>query len=215
MDTQKLDLDENITVKKRLNHVRILQLEDKNIVDELMLPQLQDLERKNINILAFTTKLQTYLDRQSNPNKFLYGYFNESQQLTSIMGLYFWNSLPFATLSYMFVRKSSQIFNAYENGLSLCLHKCFEEGELRGVTTFISLQKAKSFKHKSRTWRAEETYLTKKYYSIPQAEIKAGTMSQYGIICELMDHQTWNYDTTLWMTLLKPQYQKKINWGKD
>ena len=173
------------------------------------------MQKKGVNTDAYTQHLYTYLDRSKHTDRFLFGYFDESNQLVSIMGVYFWSLMPFATLSYMFLRQNLGLFNANQNGLNLCLHRCFEMCEAKSITTLFSLQKTKSFKHKIRTWRKNDTEITKKYFSIPQAQIPAHTMPEYSIIQKLMDYQTWPYDTTLWMTTLKPKYQKKINWGWD
>lgn len=205
------ETDSNVQLAKRLSQVRLLSHSDHSQIEELINPRLTYLESKGVNVSAFTSKLDLFLDREHNPSRHLFGYFDESDRLNSMMGVYLWSFMPFGTLSYMFVKKNSKLFSADRHGLNLCLHKCIEVSEAKGVTTFFSLQNAKSYKHKSRTWRYNETCITKKYFSLAQAEIRAGTKSNFTGIQDLMDHQTWPYDLTLWMTLLKPEYQRKIS----
>lgn len=199
----------------RLNRVRILNLNDLDQLNSLIEPHLIELAQKGVRVEAFTSRLHNYLNREKFPDRFLFGYFDAEGKLISIMGLFYWKLMPFATLSYMFVRQDVGVFNADKNGLNLCLHHAFLLGESRGITAFYSLQKATSFRHKQRTWRKNDTEVTKKYYSVPEAKIDANQTSEFHSIWDMMDRQTWPYDTILWVTRLKPKYHEMLNWGEE
>jgi hypothetical protein len=195
-----------------IRQVRRLHLIHESEFCSLIDPHLKDLQEKGINTNIFTSRIRSFLE-STTEQRFLLGFFNQKDELISTMGLYCWSSLPCATLSYMIVKKNFGQFNSRRNGLISLLHRCLEIGEKQGIHSFYSLQKAKSFHHKIKTWRQFDTELTKKYYSVSEYEIAAFEKPSYSMIWDMMDHHVRPFPTTLWNTRLKPEFEKKINWG--
>ena len=112
-----------------------------------------------------------YLLKNEVKKDFIWGAYDNEKKLISTMGMHFWASFPYATLSYMFVRKTSNRFCAASNGLIYCLHKCLEMGETKGIKAYYSLQKARTILHKRETWRKYDTDITIKYYTTLESVI--------------------------------------------
>jgi hypothetical protein len=201
-------------VEMELTRVRQLHWSDRDTFIELLGEHLEDLEKKGVATKVFTFSVEEYL-KSDSPQKAIFGYFNAEKRLMSTVGYRFWPTLPYATLNYMVARKRSGLFNSKKNGLVFCLHRCFEVGASSGIRAFYHLQKAKSFQSKLRTWRKFDTELTKRYYSVAELVIEANQRTPFSIAWDLMDKQTWPYETILWLTRLKPEYEKVINWGGE
>lgn len=201
-----------IEIEKNLSRVQRLCTRHLFDVQFLMAPHLEELKDKGLPTQIFTDRIHSFLESETE-KKVLFGFYNDQNELISTMSLYCWNSLPCATLSYMFVKKNFGLFNSHRNGLNYLLHTCLTLGEKQNVRSFYSLQKAKSFYHKKKTWRQFDTEITKRYYSVPEYEIPAFTRSEYSMVWDIMDNQIRPNAVILWLTRLKPEYEKKMNWG--
>lgn len=194
-----------------LNNVRLLSLTDKEKFLDMIGSRLSEGEVEN-KFGTFLDHLDLYLSDSQNKSDFLWGAFDSQERLISTMGIHYWPSLPYATLSYMFIRKTNERFSAENNGLVYCLHKCLEQGEQNNIRAFYSLQKSRTILHKREVWRKHDTDITKKYYSTVEVVVPKNEKSHLGIVWELMDKQVWPFETVLWNTRLKPEFEKVINW---
>ncbi len=198
------EVAEAISCTKVLDESHRLQIED------LILEQIQ-CQNKNQSRELFFRYLDKYLD-SNHHLKYLVGNFSQEGELKSIMGTHLWPSLPYATFNYMFVKRSLSLFNSSKSGLVYCLHKSLDIGESNGIKAYYSVQKLRDVRHKFRTWRAFDTPLTFRYYSLLEGVIKANTSSNYTIFNELLDDRTWPYDMGIWCTRIKPEFERVVNW---
>jgi hypothetical protein len=199
-------------IQKKCNQVRKLGPQDRDSFYEVVNPHLVDLQKKNVYTNVFTDRVDSFLESKDSKSVLL-GYFEEDGRLISTMSLYAWKLLPFATIGSMFVRKGVQNFNFLNNGIGSCLHHCYLIGEAQGIRGYYSLRKSKVHLQDIQLRRPFESEVTRKYYSTIEAQIAPNQQSQYPVFWDLMDRHVWPYPVTVWLTRLKPEFEKKINWG--
>ena len=146
--------------------------------------QFLDLMRKRRNILSTNFGiLDAYLDVNS---KFpvLFGIF-QRQKLLSTLGLWRWEVLPYATITYLLTQPGNKFFNRLTNGHSLCFEEMIRYGNENGILAYYAFQK----KRKKRPAYEILPKQLKGYLDYTEAVIPKNTQPKESIYWELMDQE--------------------------
>lgn len=187
--------------------IRKLDERDRGIVFDLIKYKESSLVEKKSNISDYYNSAKRYLDSK-NEKIFLVGSI-EDETLISMIGIYVWESMPCASLCFLFSRTKG-IFNIDKNGLSMCYSKCISLCEQMGVFEWYLWLPISRGKAHIRSWKVGMVLGLEKYMSHTVARVPANTCSVHKCYFHLMDNRTWPFESEIRRTMLKPEFLKNL-----
>ena len=163
----------------------------------------------NKSLLFDISVLDAYLDPNS---KFpvLFGAFKK-QILLFTIGLWKWETLPYATITFLSSRIGCIFFNPLSNGYNLCFDEILKYGHKNGILAYYLFRKKRN-NNKIYSRHGYVNNEAKKYFSYTEAIIPRNTQPKEYSYWELMDKKTKPFCGEIRRIMLKPEFLDSLLW---
>lgn len=150
--------------------------------------------------------LNKYLDSSKFP--VLFGAL-QNNKLLSVLGLFKWDNLPYASLTYQLHKIGNKWFKQFTNH-GFCFQKAIKYGEQNNIIAYYFFQKKRTSILRRKKWP-----IPKNYFEYEEIIIPKNTCPKELAYWNMMDNEVKPFTGEIRRIMLKPQFLNNIYWPKD